>query len=390
MSTIGLFSPCDAVWCSHGRLACSVRQRLVVNHPSLSRSLYVCCMLIILSISADLCGIAGVFSTQIFFGLCLSAASLSAQIRLSPYKHGKRARDSTVWLQLQRNHSDLWVLSAEDNLLKTGTEIAIYLTLLVALMLKTLSADISSKDESLQKEFYDWMLVCIFAIGLPIAFLATVVHKKGQMRAALAPATETSPSAARQRAIKLFQLGIASSIEVRLLADYIEKLEQIVKKDTHVFISYRVAANAGLARQLFEELSVQTLEATGQRIRVYLDAERLEDGQRWDSGFMGGLAQSTVFIPIVSAGALKPMLNLGAAGDGAAELPDYMLVEWAAALELERRGTLKAVLPLIVSASDDFRAETTAAFGGLQALPDTVPEATLEKVQFHLEETTGG
>ena len=90
------------------------------------------------------------------------------------------------------------MLSAEDNLLKTATEIAIYLTLLVALMLKTLRADESSKDELLLVGFYDWLLVGIFVIGLPCAFFATVAHKKGQMRAALAPAEETSKSAARQ------------------------------------------------------------------------------------------------------------------------------------------------------------------------------------------------
>ena len=45
-----------------------------------------------------------------------------------------------------------------------------------------------------------------------------------------------------------------------------------------------------------------TIEKTGQRVRVYLDQTRLEDGQRWDAGFMNGLAHSWVFVPIVSAG----------------------------------------------------------------------------------------
>ena len=44
------------------------------------------------------------------------------------------------------------------------------------------------------------------------------------------------------------------------------------------------------------------LDETGQRVRVYLDQTRLEDGQRWDAGFMNGLAHSWVFVPIVSAG----------------------------------------------------------------------------------------
>ena len=43
------------------------------------------------------------------------------------------------------------------------------------------------------------------------------------------------------------------------------------------------SADAGLAKQLYEELSVRTLQATGQRIRVYLDVVRLEDGQRCES-----------------------------------------------------------------------------------------------------------
>ena len=42
-------------------------------------------------------------------------------------------------------------------------------------------------------------------------------------------------------------------------------------------------ANAELAKQLYEELSVRTLQATGQRMRVYLDVVRLEDGQRCES-----------------------------------------------------------------------------------------------------------
>jgi hypothetical protein len=60
-----------------------------------------------------------------------------------------------------------------------------------------------------------------------------------------------------------------------------------------------------------------------------------------------------------------------------------------AALELQQRGTLKAVVPLIMAAVDDFGTEATAAFGGLQALPDQISKPTLDKVAFHLQETTG-
>ena len=110
-----------------------------------------------------------------------------------------------------------------------------------------------------------------------------------------------------------------------------------------------------------------------------------EDGQRWDRGFMGGLAGSMVFVPVVSAGALRPMVGLGTRGED----PDYMLVEWAAALELQQRGRLKAVFPLFAAVTDNFFGEASAAFGGIAGLPDRVPESSLEKVSFHLAETTG-
>ena len=45
-----------------------------------------------------------------------------------------------------------------------------------------------------------------------------------------------------------------------------------------------------------------TIEETGQRVRVYLDQTHLEDSQRWDAGFMNGLAHSLVYVPSVSAG----------------------------------------------------------------------------------------
>jgi hypothetical protein len=67
---------------------------------------------------------------------------------------------------------------------------------------------------------------------------------------------------------------------------------------------------------------------------------------------------------------------------------DYMLVEWAAALELHQRGRIKAVLPLLVGETD-FWSEAHAAFGGIQGLPTQVSTATMEKVVMHLEQTTG-
>ena len=180
-------------------------------------------------------------------------------------------------------------------------------------------------ESALPISSYDVLLVGVFAVVLPAAFLATVHSEQAQVRQALEtkkPAegsADSTEDADKRRAVKLFQLGIASGSEVRLLCDHIAKLDFIVNQTTHVFLSYRVAADAPLATALCEQLSTRVLAATGQKVRVYLDVMRLEDGQRWDQGFMGGLAESMVFVPVVSVGALRPMMKLGAAGERAAE-----------------------------------------------------------------------
>jgi hypothetical protein len=43
----------------------------------------------------------------------------------------------------------------------------------------------------------------------------------------------------------------------------------------------RVASEREFAKSLFDSLSEATIEATGQKLRVYLDQVRLEDGNRW-------------------------------------------------------------------------------------------------------------
>ena len=52
-----------------------------------------------------------------------------------------------------------------------------------------------------------------------------------------------------------------------------------------VFLSYRVATDAPLARVLFDELN-HTLTPGGHRVTVYWDAHRLVKGQPWEEGFV--------------------------------------------------------------------------------------------------------
>lgn len=202
--------------------------------------------------------------SQIFIGLCLSICSLAATIVAQPYKH------------------------RQNNALKLATEVAILLTLLVALVRKAAPVGRGS-DELLSSATYDFLLVGVYVGVLPVIFIWAIKIGQDQVQLALARCTSADPTETekRRRAVRLLQLGIASTAQVQLLSDYIGKLEYIVNKTTHIFISYRVAADAPLAKALYERLSSLILEATGQKIRVYLDVVRLEDGRRWDQGFMG-------------------------------------------------------------------------------------------------------
>ena len=141
------------------------------------------------------------------------------------------------------------------------------------------------------------------------------------------------------------------------------------------------SADRDLARRLYDLLSALTIEETGQKLRVYLDQTRLEDGQRWDSGFMEGLSRSWVFVPIVSVGSVQPMMGLNDGEDWC----DNVLLEWTAALELHQRGIVKAVLPVI---QGSFFSDAQAAFGGLSGLPVHASAATMEQVVMHLKDIT--
>ena len=105
------------------------------------------------------------------------------------------------------------------------------------------------------------------------------------------------------------------------------------------FISYRVWCDAGFAEALFKAVSApnavlsrtnttgsisslgdngehygmeeNSISGNGGAVRVYLDKVRLLDGQRFDIGFICGLASSTVFGPLLSGSCLKSFVELG-------------------------------------------------------------------------------
>jgi hypothetical protein len=62
---------------------------------------------------------------------------------------------------------------------------------------------------------------------------------------------------------------------------YHETENQTKLVDMNMSSADRVASEREFAKSLFDSLSEATIEATGQKLRVYLDQVRLEDGNRW-------------------------------------------------------------------------------------------------------------
>ena len=125
-----------------------------------------------------LCGIlslAGKGSTaQAFVAVALSFGFFAAQVQCCPCK------------------------LPSDNYLRAAVELQIFATSLVCLALKA-----DQTNMTVGREFYDWTLVVLFAVNIPIAFCCCLFLKLRAVRTSLHPdAGETAES----RAAKAFQL----------------------------------------------------------------------------------------------------------------------------------------------------------------------------------------
>ena len=111
-----------------------------------------------------------------------------------------------------------------------------------------------------------------------------------------------------------------------------------------LFISYRVWCDKEFAEALFRAASACQLKPGREnRLKVYLDKVRIVDGLRFDVNFAKGLANSTVFAPLLSASCLKNFVELGQE-----DKEDFVLAEWIMALELEKQGIVKAIFPIVM------------------------------------------
>lgn len=140
-------------------------------------------------------------------------------------------------------------------------------------------------------------------------------------------------------------------------------------------ISYRNKSEAAFASGLFAQLSRKQIalgpNGGSRRMRVFLDQERLEAGERWDQGFVQkGIASSTVMLPLVSAGALAGMAELSKA-----DKIDWLLLEWEVALALEAADRLGKIYPILLGKQDSSSGMRTDFFGDGSDCGDDVPDS---------------
>ena len=114
-------------------------------------------------------------------------------------------------------------------------------------------------------------------------------------------------------------------------------------------------------------------------------------GQPWEEGFADGLCSSDVFVPVLSKASLAPFAQLTAAS-----ACDNVLLEHQLALELHKRGDLRAIYPVLVGElkhlGDEFGDLYSDFFksGGVPACPDEVVKAVEDNVAEHLEHLGNG
>ena len=145
-----------------------------------------------------------------------------------------------------------------------------------------------------------------------------------------------------------------------------------------IFLSYRVASDQDIVRGLHKKL-------TDLGLRVWWDVECLEAGKNWEDGFVEGLFEAKVFVPVLSRAALAPFARLDEHSDA-----DNVLLEQVLALEQHARGSLLAICPVFVGSCSsggvhaDFFTE-----GGIPDAKDVGIRAVDTKAREHLARRYG-
>ncbi|KAJ3235834.1 hypothetical protein HDU81_011413 [Chytriomyces hyalinus] len=124
--------------------------------------------------------------------------------------------------------------------------------------------------------------------------------------------------------------------------------EETLKKQFHIFISYRVNTDADLAEKLADKLQQLPIlnEQRQVNIRCFLDKQNLKEGVEYTQQFLDGLQGSCLFLPLISEACLESMTKIQ---DG---WNDNVVREWQTALTLQQKNQL-VIVPLLIGATVD-------------------------------------
>lgn len=147
-----------------------------------------------------------------------------------------------------------------------------------------------------------------------------------------------------------------------------------------VFISYRVRSDAEHAKLVYDKL-------TDAGFKVWLDQISLLKGDSWVEGFCDGLIKSRIFIPIISKSSIN---SESAKQSNFAELKadskiDNVLLEYWLALELQHRGFVDKIYPLLVGSKgpdeNDASKEVYNNFFTENGVPNLEEEVVVKEVE---------
>eukprot|EP00301_Raphidiophrys_heterophryoidea_P008143 c13063_g1_i3.p1 GENE.c13063_g1_i3~~c13063_g1_i3.p1 ORF type:complete len:1028 (-),score=286.97 c13063_g1_i3:82-3165(-) len=125
-----------------------------------------------------------------------------------------------------------------------------------------------------------------------------------------------------------------------------------------LFLSYRVATDKLRVKVVYDCVSLLAVDDQGTPPTVFFDSECLLTGQKWNEGFAQALANSSVFMPLISLESVESIRQKSMNQD------DNVMLEWSLALELMRKQRVKAIIPFFLSNS--------IAFTEISNLPDHV------------------
>jgi len=138
------------------------------------------------------------------------------------------------------------------------------------------------------------------------------------------------------------------------------------RKYYHIFISYRVASEAGLARRICRALQSREV-INGMQVRCYLDQKEIDAGEDWEISFTNGLKTSCLYLPLISEAAIAPIQDVSMFDDK----QDNLLLEFERALKMHQE-KLIGVLPLLVGSYGGADGANYAKFGsfGVERFPN--------------------